>query len=215
VERRFAPSAQGAGLARFLTGLVGDRRAFATAPPAADEPTLARAFPGEVARAAREPDARPDHYAEPGAAVSHPLADGGLVVQRFPSRHAGLTRVDVHTVTYGLALDHTLEARVRRDDGSAVTRHDLWAGVAPDRDWLAIAFAPEQASAGRTYTLELRALGTGDRNALSFTTSADTTAEPYRHDGAAAPHALALRTFAAWSGAASGSPSARASAMPA
>jgi hypothetical protein len=166
---------------------------------ATDERALARTFPREVARAAREPAARPDHAAEPGTGVSRPLADGGLVVQRFPSRYAGLTRVDVHTVTYGLALDHSLEACVRRDDGSDVARHDVWAGVAPDRGWLAIAFAPERASAGRTYTLELRATGTGDRNALSFGTS-ETSGEPYRHEDTVAASPLALRTFAAWCG---------------
>jgi glycosyltransferase involved in cell wall biosynthesis len=220
VEGRFSPAAQGPALARFFAESARARAGAGREPIAArsvvpaDDRTLARTFPGEVARAAREPAARPDYAAEPGAAVSSPLADGRVVVQRFPSRHAGLTRVDVHTVTYGLALDHTLEARVRRDDGSDVTRHAVWAGVAPDRDWLAIPFAPETASAGRTYTLELRASGTGDRNALSFSTS-DTAGEPHRHDGAATAETLALRTFAAWSADVASASSARVAASPA
>ena len=218
VERRFSPAAQGPALAGFLGTLVAGRGVAARAPvPAAvdaGERALASAFPGEVARAAREPAACPDYAAEPGATVAGPLADGDVLVQRFPIRHAGLTRVDVHTVTYGLALDHTLEACVRRDDGTDVARHAVWAGVAPDRGWLAIPFTPEPASAGRTYTLELRAAGTGDRNALSFGTS-DVDAEPCRHDGTAPAKPLALRTFAAWSADVASASRARAAAPPA
>jgi hypothetical protein len=159
------------------------------------ERELVAAYGGEVARAAREPAARPDHTAMPGAATTAPLGDGQVLTQRFVSHHAGLTRIDVHTITYGLALDHTLRATVRRDDGSEVVSAELWAGVAPDRDWLAIELPPERASADRAYTLELRASGTGERNALSFS-SAD-SGPPFDLDGVAGGP-LALRTFAVW-----------------
>jgi glycosyltransferase involved in cell wall biosynthesis len=202
---RFSPASQGRALAAFLSTVVAGLRARpATAADdgARTEAELVAAFPGEVARAAREPDARPDHVAPPALAPTPPLADGRVLAQRFPSRFAGLMRVDVHTITYGLPLAHTLHASVRRDDGSEVASRVVAAGVAPDADWLAIDLPPEPDSAGRTYTLELRARGTGDRNALSFGVSTAPD-EPYTTDGIAGPGALALRSFAAWSPAAS------------
>jgi glycosyltransferase involved in cell wall biosynthesis len=204
VGLRFAPAAQGHELAAFLSTVVAGLRAPHATPPAApalDERALGVTFPGEVAHAAREPDARPDHAAGATAVTTAPLADGTVLAQCFPSHHAGLTRVDVHTITYGLALDHTLHACVRRDDGSEVASQEIWAGGAPDRDWLAIDLPPEPDSAGRTYTLELRARGTGTRNALSFGVSAD-PCDPYTIDGVAGPSALALRSFAGWTAAA-------------
>jgi glycosyltransferase involved in cell wall biosynthesis len=208
VELRFAPAAQGRGLAAFLSTVVAGLRApqaapheAPAAPPELAEHELVATFAGEVARAAREPDARPDHTADATAVTTAPLADGCILAQRFPSRHPGLARVDVHTITYGLALDHTLHACVRRDDGSEVASQEIWAGVAPDRDWLAIELPPEPDSAGRTYTLELRARGTGTRNALSFGVNADLRT-PYSIDGVAGPGALALRSFSAWTAAA-------------
>jgi hypothetical protein len=71
------------------------------------------------------------------------------------------------------------------------------ASVAPDRDWLAIDLPPEPDSAGRTYTLELRARGTADRNALSFAVSTAGD-QRYTTDGVAGAGPLALRSFAAW-----------------
>ena len=206
LELRFAPAAQGRDLAAFLSTVVAGLRAPRPSPSAdagaRTERELAVAFPGEVARAAREPDARPARSEPASTATTAPLADGRVLAQRFPSRFPGLTRVDVHTITYGLRLDHALHASVRRDDGSEVAARVVAAGVAPDRDWLAIDLPPEHDSAGRTYTLELRARGTGDRNALSFglSTAGD---EPYTTDGVAGAGALALRSFAAWSSAAS------------
>jgi glycosyltransferase involved in cell wall biosynthesis len=209
LELRFAPAAQGRELAAFLSAVVaGLRTKHAPADDAsaaravdatlsAGERALVAAFPGEVARAAREPGARPDHCVAAGDATTAPLADGSVLAQSFPSHHAGLMRVDVHTITYGQALDHTLSARVRRDDGSEVATREIWAGTAPDRDWLAIDLPPEADSAGRRYTLELRASGTGPRNALSFGVAGDVAA-PYSVDGVAGPAALALRSFSAW-----------------
>jgi glycosyltransferase involved in cell wall biosynthesis len=208
VELRFAPAAQGRELAAFLSTVAAGLRApHAPAPvaPALAERALVATFPGEVARAAREPAARPDLAAAP-VATTAPLGDGAVLAQRFPSRHAGLTRVDVHTITYGLALDHTLDARVRRDDGSEVTAQEIWAGIAPDRDWLAIDLPPEPDSADRTYTLELRAHGTGTRNALSFGVGAPDAGDPCTVDGISGPGPLALRTFAAWTGATTPAP---------
>jgi hypothetical protein len=105
----------------------------------------------------------------------------------------------------GLALDHELHVRIRRDDGSEVAAHEIWAGATPDRDWLAIELPPEPDSAGRSYTLELRASGTGTRNALSFGISTGAH-EPYSSDGTPGPGGLALRSFSAWPLAASTEP---------
>ncbi len=217
VELRFAAAAQGRELAAFLSAVRAGLRAAHPAAPAApsrgsgrvddptfsaatsalDERTLVATFPGEVARAAREPDARPDAATPAGTATTEPLADGCVLRQRFPSHAPGLMRVDVHTITYGQTLDHALDARVERDDGAEVATHTIWAGVAPDRDWLAIPLPPDADSAGRTYTLELRARGTGPGNALSFGVGAP-DAEPCTLDGATGPGPLALRSFAAW-----------------
>ncbi len=199
LELRFTPAAQGRDLAAFLTTVVAGLRApHGPTDPAAErtERELVAVYPGEVARAAREPAARPDHANAPGAATTAPLADGGVLAQRFTSRYDGLTRVDVHTITYGLPLDHTLRMTVRRDDGGEVAASEVWAGIAADRDWLAIDVPPEPDSAGKTYTVELRARGTGERNALSFTLS--DSGRAYELDGAAGDGPLALRTFAAW-----------------
>jgi hypothetical protein len=93
-----------------------------------------------------------------------------------------------------------VQATVRRDDGREVVTREIWAGIAPDRDWLAIEFPPEPASAGRHYALELRARGTGARNALSFGVGAERD-DPHRIDGVAGTGPLALRTFADWASA--------------
>lgn len=202
VAMRFAPAAQGRPLAAFLSTVVaGLRRARGTAlgRVARAERELVAMHPGEVARAAREPAARPDLRAAAGAGVSPPLGDDRVFAQRFTCRRAGLFRVDVHTVTYGLALDHRLEATVRHAGGDAVATRELWAGVAPDRDWLAIDLPAEADSAGRDYVLELRARGTGERNALSFTRAATPTElAPLAIDGVAGTEAIALRTFTTW-----------------
>jgi len=192
LELRFAPAAQGRALAAFLSTVVAGLRAphpTSAADPALSERALVRTYPAAVARAAREPAGLPDHAAPAGATTTAPLGDETILVRRFPSRRDGLARVDVHTVTYGLPLDHVLHATVRREDGSTVVAVEIWAGGAPDRDWLAIDFAPERDSHGRTYTLELRARGTGPRNALSF---------GVRAAASESGDALALRTFAVW-----------------
>jgi hypothetical protein len=119
-----------------------------------------------------------------------------VLAQDFRARADGLARIDVHTVTYGLPLDHRLEARVRRADGTTVVREEVDAALAPDRGWLAIAWPAERASGGRTYRLELAAAGTGTRNALSFGLAAPgVAAPPCTRDGAPAAGPLALRTF--------------------
>ena len=197
---RFAPAAQGRALAAFVSTVVAGLRGTHAANlgrVARSERELVAMHDGEVARAAREPAARPDRDAAPGTAVSPPLGDGHAFTQAFTCRHPGLFRIDVRTVTYGLPLDHTVTVIVRREDGSVVTTEELWAGSAPDRDWLAIAFAPERTSTGHRYVLELRAHGTGPRNALSFALAATPDA-PYAIGGTPADGTLALRTFAAW-----------------
>jgi hypothetical protein len=199
LELRFAPAAQGRDLAAFLSTVVAGLRASHVAGPVAEaltERELVAAYPRELARAAREPAMRPD-LATPPASTSDPLGDGRVLTQRIASRFAGLARVDVHTVTYGLPLDHVLEATVRRDDGTTVATRALAPALAPDRDWLAIEFPPEPDSAGRTYVLELRARGTGPRNATSFGVAAPGDA-PYTIDDGSGVGPLALRSFAAW-----------------
>jgi len=201
VETRFAPAAQGAPLRAFLADVVARvgpaRRATATTMPGVDdEIDLARRFPGEVGRAAREPAALPD-LSTRAADVSPPLADGVVLAQRFRAARPGLTRVDVHTVTYGLPLDHVLELRLRRDDGSMVGSTTLPAALTPDRDWVSLDVAPEESSEGRAYVLELRASGTGVRNALSFGVAPPDEDEPYRLGDTRGGGALGLRTFAA------------------
>jgi glycosyltransferase involved in cell wall biosynthesis len=199
LELRFAPAAQGRALAAFLSTVVAGLRAShptSAADTVLSERALVRTYPGEVACAAREPAGLPDHAAPAGATTTAPLGDAAVLVRHFTSRRDGLMRVDVHSVTYGLPLDHVLHATLRRDDGSTVVAMEIWAGIAPDRDWLAIDFAPEPDSHGRTYALELRARGTGPRNALSFGVSDAAS-------GNDAGDALALRTFAVWPTAAS------------
>ena len=200
LDLRFAPAAQGRALAAFLATVVaGLRGAHRTSlgRAARSERELVAMHPGEVARAAREPAARPDHLVAPGSGVSAPLGDGHVLAQAFTCRHPGLERVDVRTVTYGLALDHVLTATVRRDDGSVVATQEVWAGSAPDRDWFALPLPPDPRSAGRRYVIELRARGTGPRNALSFALAATPDA-PCTLDGAPAGGTLALRAFSAW-----------------
>lgn len=202
VAARFAPAAQGRELRAILEEVAARVGGAAESPARADagddELALARRFRGEVARAAREPDALPDHAAT-AAAVTPPLADGVVLTQRFRARRPGLARVDVHTVTYGLALDHVLEMRLLRADGSVAASATLPAALAPDRDWIALALTPEPDSADRWYALELRARGTGARNALAFgaAAAAASTDGGYVLDGVVADAALALRTFAA------------------
>ena len=203
VEGRFAPAAQGLELRAILAEVVAAPRARdADAPPAAaiaceDEVALARRFPAEVARAAREPNALPDVTFAP-TALSPPLGDAVTLRQRFRAARPGLTRVDVHTVTYGLPLDHVLEMRLCRADGALVGALSLPAALAPDRDWLALEVAPEASSADRDYVLELRAHGTGTRNALAFgTTSVAHVGGEYRLGDIPGTGSLALRAFAA------------------
>ncbi|HEY2388370.1 MAG TPA: glycosyltransferase [Candidatus Binatia bacterium] len=200
VETRFAPAAQGAALRAFLADVLARvapaRRAATALPGADDEVALARRFPGEVARAAREPAGLPD-LAAAATDVSPALGDGVVLAQRFHATRPGLARVDVHTVTYGLTLDHVLELRLRRDDGSVVGGTTLPAALAPDRDWVSLEVAPEASSDGRHYVLELCANGTGDRNALAFGVTSAAGGEGYRLGDAHGTAALALRTFAA------------------
>jgi hypothetical protein len=202
VETRFAPVTQGAALHAILADVaaaVPHARTEAPREPTGtdDEVTLARRFPGEVTRAAREPAALQD-LTSSATGATPPLADGIVLAQAFRAARPGLTRVDVHTITYGLPLDHLLELRLRRDDGSLVGATTIPAALAPDRDWLALEVAPERESEGRTYVLELHARGTASHNALCFgVTTAPTDADRYLLGDGACDGALALRTFAA------------------
>ncbi len=209
VATRFEPGTQGRVLAGALRDIVarhaGGAGRGAPAASKVDEVALVRTFFGEVARAAREPHALPDFATPPATAATPPLADGVRLAQRVRAMHTGLTRLDVHTITYGLALDHTLALHVRRDDGTTVTQATLAAALVPDRDWLALEFPPEPRSAGRCYTLEIEARGTGSRNALTFGTSDIVGPEgPFTIDGTPGPRSLTLRAFAADEVAASG-----------
>ncbi len=201
VETRFAPTTQGARLGAFVTDVLAPfraarRAAAAPSPPTLDEIALARRFPGEVARAAREPAGLPDLRRD-ALGTTPPLADDVVLAQRFHVARPGLSRVDVHTITYGLPLDHLLELRLRRDDGSLVGSTTLPAALAPDRDWVALDVAPEASSEGRAYVLELRARGTGARNALAFGVAPLREGDVYRLGDATGRGALAMRTFAA------------------
>jgi hypothetical protein len=121
-----------------------------------------------------------------------------LLAQTFVPRRRGLLRVDLQTITYGQALDHELEIRLRRDDGTVVASERMPAALAPDRDWLALAVPTQDDSAGRTYTLELEAHGTGPGNALSFGVAAVADGwQSFTLDGAAGTGVLAIRTFTA------------------
>src|SRR5262249_41727719 len=109
----------------------------------------------------------------------------------------GLTRVDVHTVTYGLPLDHEFELRLCRDDGSIVGRSTLPAALAPDRDWVSLDVTPEASSDGRAYVLELRASGTGHPTARAWGGRPAAEGGSSRLGDARGAAALALRAFAA------------------
>ncbi len=200
VAARFGPTALGTALRAILDDVVargaGERpsvTALTQAAGAADEVALARRFPGEVARAAREADALPD-VAVAATAVTDPLGDGVTLAQPFRVARPGLVRVDVHTITYGQPLDHRLELRLRRGDGTVAARTVVAAAVAPDRDWLALDVPPDATRAGE-YVLELRAEGTGRRNALSFGAAPAAGAAPYRLGDRTGAERLALRTF--------------------
>jgi len=194
---RFHPTTQGRALAEIMRAVAGSDSPEVCTHALADETTVARSFPSEVARAAREPQALPDIAAPTIETPTAPLPDGTVLTQRFPSRVNGLVRVDVHSITYGQRLDHVLALRVCRDDGSTVASERYAAGLAPDRDWFAVEFPPQPDSAGRHYRLELEAEGTGPGNALSFgTTSRAADAEPLLIDDTPGTATLALRTFA-------------------
>jgi len=200
VAARFASAILGHALAGMLVEVAAryGRRSSNATDDATDEVALARAFPGEVTRAAREPQARPGFAALDCATTTPPLADGMVLAQRFRATDDGLTRVDLHTVTYSQALDHVLEVRLLRDDGTTAATENIAAVLAPDRDWLALEFVPEAHSAGRCYTLELRSHGSGPANALAFGATARTAPEgPFTLFGRPGAGALALRTFAA------------------
>ncbi len=204
VRSRFDPDTQGLALTRACHEMVRAHEhpvIVGGGDEPLDELVLARSFPGEVARRAREPHGLPDCAVTELDAITPPLGDGVTLAQSFVAAGDGLTRVDVHTITYGLALDHLLVMRLQRDNGSVVADLTLPAGLAPDRDWLAIEFPPETRSAGRRYTIVLEARGSGPRNALSFgCTERAAPVEPFRLAGRAAPGSLGVRTFAADSG---------------
>jgi glycosyltransferase involved in cell wall biosynthesis len=201
VGRRFDPVTQGEALASMLHHCLerkGPAGGVGTAPAPADELTIARSFPEGLARTAREPHALPDVATPAAIETTMPLADRMLLAQAFVPRRRGLLRVDVHTITYGQTLDHELEIRLRRDDGLVVASERMPAALVPNGDWLALAVPTQDDSAGRTYTLELEARGTGPGNALSFGVAARADDwRPFVLDGAAGTGTLAIRTFAA------------------
>jgi len=157
---------------------------------------------------ALEPDACPAFAVAVPAAVSPPLATGARIEQRVRVACDGLRRVDVHAVTFGQTLEQRVQLSLRRDDGTLAGHASLDAADAPDRAWLAFELdAPEPRSAGRVYTLEIRAEGTSGGSALSFGVTGAARADddatagvvgPALLDGASLDVALALRGFAAW-----------------
>ncbi len=207
VVARFASAPQGAALRAILEDVTtgGAARPLANGARVDDahdcsiaaEVALARRFPAEVARAAREPNAFPD-LALPVTETTELLGDGVMLTQRFRVGRPGLMRVDVYTVTRGAVLDHELELRLLRPDGSRAAATRVPAALAPDREWLALDVPPEPDSAGRVYVLELCSHGARTGNALSFgATTVPHEDGPYRLGDVAGVGSLALRTFAA------------------
>jgi hypothetical protein len=129
--------------------------------------------------------------------VSPPLAPGRTLAQRLRARRDGLCRIDVHTVTYGLAPAHTLELRLLDEDGALLAASRYAARLAPDRGWLALDVPLQAASRGRSYRFEIRALDAPPGAALSFgLTPAAPGAEPARIDGEDLAGVLRVRGFA-------------------
>ncbi len=136
-----------------------------------DEIALAARFPGEVMRTAREPADWPALAPSTVTAATEPLVAGAVLTRSF-SAAGPITRLDVWTVTYGQRFDHTIEARLVDDTGRTLALHSVPAALVPDRAWLALELATDADAGGEArpsrYTLELRAHGTGEANALSF-----------------------------------------------
>jgi hypothetical protein len=205
VKQRYSPGPRGRELAEILGQVAeevgrhparsqrggGGGSAGSPLAAGADEP---------CARFALEPDAFPDAAVAHPDAVSPAVSGGSVLVQKLRAVENGVFRVDLHTVTYGQALDHRIELRLVDADGRIAASAHAEAAWAPDRGWLGFAFAPLPASKGVCYTIELRSTGTRPGNALAFGL-VGTTSEPLaraRLDGAELGGALALRVFAEW-----------------
>ncbi|HYC23324.1 MAG TPA: glycosyltransferase [Candidatus Bathyarchaeia archaeon] len=207
VKQRYSPGPRGRELVEIL-GQVAEEvarhparspRAGGGAGPSAGSPLAARADV-PCARFALEPDAFPDVAVAHPDAVSPALGDGSVLVQKLRVVENGVFRVDLHAVTYGQALEHRIELRLVDADGRIAASAHAEAAWAPDRGWLGFAFAPLPASKGVSYTIELRATGTGPGNAISFGLVGATSGPlaGARLDGAELGGALALRVFAEW-----------------
>jgi hypothetical protein len=175
------------------------RRDVAASRPASGDDVAA-------ARVALEEDACPAFATSAVGGVAPPVSGGSRLVQRLRASCDGLVRVDVHAVTYGLALDRQLRLELRRDDGSLAGRATLPASELPDRAWVALELdAPERLSAGRVYTLSIAVDGPRGGPAPTFGTTAATAGSEVPGplgvatlDDAPLAAPLALRGFAAW-----------------
>jgi glycosyltransferase involved in cell wall biosynthesis len=172
----------------------------------------ADATPDErAARVALEPDACPAFVGGAADLISPPVSGGATLQQSLRPRRDGLVRVDVHAVTFDQCISRRVTLQLRRDDGAVVAASSLAAAELPDRGWLALELdAPERASAGHDYLLEIRLYGARGGAAPSFglTSVAGVVAAvaspgtgplgAARLDGTPLEGALALRGFADW-----------------
>jgi len=152
-----------------------------------------------VARRALEPDACPALDETSATAVSPPLGEERFE-QRLRAKHDGLERIDLHAVTYGQALSHTVVVRLVGEDGCTLRETSWRAAELPDRAWTSFEFEPLPDSSRHEYTLVLETTGAGAGNAASFglSTGVDGALPAARSNGEALAGPLALRGFAPW-----------------
>jgi glycosyltransferase involved in cell wall biosynthesis len=209
VVRRYGEGARAAELLAIVEDVRGGLRRrgrgeLVLPPPAVDDAPDER-----PAQSALEADARPAFPSGAPDEVTPPLSGGVTLLQRLRVARNGLTRVDVHAVTFGQTIARRVSLTLRRDDGTPVASFTLPATELPDRGWVALELdAPEAASAGHTYVLEIGADGGRGGSAPSFglTTGTERVASADGTgalgvavlDGAALGGSLALRGFAEW-----------------
>ena len=165
--------------------------------PALSERELVAAYPGEVAR--RGPRARslPDLTTAPSGDATPPLGDDRLLVQRFASRHAGLTRVDVHTRSRTASRSTT---SCTRSCGATTAARSCARELLPGSPPTAIgsrSISRRSTTRRGAPTRSSSAHSARDRGTRSFGLGS-AAGEPYATGVVGGSAALALRTFAAW-----------------
>jgi hypothetical protein len=209
VKSRYSSAPRGRELAEILAHVAGasargaspsERELCGSVALGAEASASGGATDTPCARLELEPDAFPDFTVDRVDCVSPALGDGAVLSQTLRVVGNGVFRVDLHTVSYGQALDHRLELRLLEAGGRVVASVPAEAAWAPDRGWLGFAFPPLPTSRGMVYTIELRATGTGVGNALAFGLAgeADPAIARARLDGKELGGVLALRVFADW-----------------